>query len=40
LIKALYGYTDCEVSLSSQMIVIKDNLPAELSVLDILHLHV
>lgn len=39
LINALYGYTDCEVSLSSQMIVIKDDLPAELSVTEILELH-
>ncbi|HEV8053120.1 MAG TPA: DNA topoisomerase IV subunit A [Parachlamydiaceae bacterium] len=40
LINSLYGYTDCEVSLSSQMIVIKDDLPAELSVMEILSLHV
>lgn len=40
LINALYGYTDCEVSLSSQMIVIKDDLPADMSVMDILRLHV
>jgi topoisomerase IV subunit A len=40
LINALYGYTECEVSLSSQMIVIKDDLPAELSVIDILQIHV
>lgn len=40
LINALYGYTECEVSLSSQMIVIKDNLPVELGALDILRLYV
>lgn len=40
LIKALYGYTECEVSLSTQMIVIKDDLPAELSVMEILQIHV
>lgn len=40
LINALYGYTDCEVSLSSQVIVIKDNMPVEMGVVDILHLHV
>lgn len=40
LIDSLYGYTDCEVSLSSQMIVIKDDLPAEMSVMEILRLHV
>lgn len=40
LVNSLYGYTDCEVSLSSQMIVIKDDLPVELSVIEILNLHV
>jgi topoisomerase-4 subunit A len=40
LINSLYGYTDCEVSLSSQMIVIKDDLPVELSVMEILEIHV
>lgn len=40
LINSLYGYTDCEVSLSSQMIVIKDDLPVEMSVIEILKLHV
>lgn len=40
LINALYAYTECEVSLSSQMIVIKDDLPAELSVIEILQIHV
>jgi topoisomerase-4 subunit A len=40
LINSLYGYTECEVSLSSQMIVIKDDMPVEMSVSDILKLHV
>jgi len=40
LIKALYAYTECEVTLNSQMIVIKDNLPWEPNVDEILHLHV
>lgn len=40
VINALYAYTECEVTLSSQVVVIKDNLPAELDVLEILKLHV
>lgn len=40
LINALYAYTECEVSLSSQIIVIKDDLPWETTVDEILHLHV
>lgn len=40
LIKALYAYTECEVSLSSQVIVIQDDLPVELDVIQILRLHV
>lgn len=40
LINSLYAYTECEVSLSSQMVVIKDNLPCELDVNEILTLHV
>jgi topoisomerase-4 subunit A len=39
LLDALYAYTECEVSLSSQIIVIKDNLPWETDVDSILHLH-
>lgn len=35
--EALYAYTECEVSLSSQMVVIKDNLPIETDVDEILH---
>ncbi len=39
LITTLYAYTECEVSLTSQMIVIKDNFPCELDVHEILALH-
>lgn len=39
LIDSLYAYTDCEVSLSSQVIVIKDNFPWETDVHEILKLH-
>ena len=31
-IKLLYAYTDCQVSISSNMIVIKDNRPVEMTV--------
>lgn len=40
LIEALYGFTECEVTLNSQIVVIKDNLPWEPNVDEILHLHV
>lgn len=40
LIDALYAYTECEVTLNSQIVVIKDNLPWEPDVNEILHLHV
>lgn len=36
LIDALYLYTECQVSLSSQVVVIKDNLPWETNVKEIL----
>ncbi len=36
LLDALYGFTECEVSLSSQVIVIKDGLPWETDVHEIL----
>lgn len=39
LIDALYTYTECEVVLNSQIIVIKDNLPWETDVHQILELH-
>ncbi len=38
--EALYAYTECEVSLSSQMVVIKDNLPIETDVDEILRSNV
>lgn len=34
--EALYGYTDCEVSLNSNIVVIVDNLPHEMTVNEIL----
>lgn len=40
LIDALYVYTECEVALTSQIVVIKDNLPWEPDINQILHLHV
>ncbi len=40
LIDALYAYTDCEVSINSQIVVIKDDLPWETTVDEILKLHV
>lgn len=36
LLDALYGFTECEVTLTSQMIVIKDGLPWETDVHEIL----
>lgn len=38
LINALYAYTECEVSLTSQIVVIKDELPWETDVHEILEL--
>jgi len=40
LIDSLYAYTECEVSLTSQLVVIKDGIPCELDVQEILRLHV
>jgi topoisomerase-4 subunit A len=40
LVDALYGYTECEVTLNSQMVVIKDNYPWEPTISEILDLHV
>lgn len=40
LIDALYAYTDCQISISCQMIVIKDDLPCEMDVHQILQLYV
>lgn len=39
LIDALYVYTECQVSLSSQIVVIKDNYPWETDVKEILKFH-
>ncbi len=39
MIDALYAYTECSVSISSQAIVIKNNLPWETDVDEILKLH-
>jgi topoisomerase-4 subunit A len=36
LVDALYAFTDCEVTISSRITVIKDNRPVELSVSDVL----
>jgi topoisomerase IV subunit A len=35
-IQALYAFTDCEISLTSRIIVIRDNRPVELSASDVL----
>ena len=37
MIDALYAFTDCEVSISSRIVVIKNNRPVELTVSEILH---
>ena len=39
LLDALYAYTECEVALTSQIVVIKDNLPWEADVDEILRFH-
>jgi topoisomerase IV subunit A len=39
LINALYAYTECEVPISSQIVVIKDDLPCETEVHEILQWH-
>jgi topoisomerase-4 subunit A len=36
LIDALYAFTDCEVTIASRIIVIKDNRPVELTVSEVL----
>jgi len=36
LIDALYAFTDCEVSIASRIVVIKDNRPVEMTVSEIL----
>lgn len=40
LLNALYAYTECEVSLSSQIVVIKDNLPWDTDIHELLYDHV
>lgn len=40
LIKGLYAFTECEVTLHPQMIIIKDELPCEPTVAEVLHYHV
>lgn len=39
LLDSLYAYTECEVTLHSQIVVIKDNLPWEADVDEILRFH-
>ncbi|CAF23075.1 DNA topoisomerase IV subunit A [Candidatus Protochlamydia amoebophila] len=39
LLEALYAYTECQVTLHSQIVVIKDNYPWETDVDSILRLH-
>lgn len=36
LVDALYAFTDCEVTISSRIILIKDNRPVEMTVSDVL----
>jgi topoisomerase-4 subunit A len=36
LVDALYAFTDCEVSIASRIVVVKDNRPVELTVSEIL----
>lgn len=36
LVDALYAFTDCEVSISSRIVVIKDNRPVEMTVSEVL----
>lgn len=40
LMKSLYAFTECEVTLHSQIVVIKDEYPWEPTVEEILHYHV
>jgi topoisomerase-4 subunit A len=39
VLDALYAYTECEVTLNSQIVVIKDNMPWEADVEEILRFH-
>jgi len=36
LVDALYAFTDCETTIASRIVVIKDNRPVELTVSEIL----
>src|SRR5205809_636143 len=36
LVDALYAFTDCEITIASRIVVIKDNRPVELSVSEVL----
>jgi topoisomerase IV subunit A len=36
MVDALYAFTDCEVSITSRLVVIKDNRPVELTVSEVL----
>ncbi|HWD92509.1 MAG TPA: DNA topoisomerase IV subunit A [Verrucomicrobiae bacterium] len=36
LVDALYAFTDCEVSIASRIVIIKDNRPVELTVSEVL----
>jgi topoisomerase-4 subunit A len=36
LVDALYAFTDCEISISSRIVVIRDNRPVELTVSEVL----
>ncbi len=40
VLDALYAYTECEVTLNSQIVVIKENMPWETDVDEILYYHV
>jgi topoisomerase-4 subunit A len=37
MVDALYAFTDCEVTIASRIVVIKNNRPVELTVSEILH---
>ncbi len=37
MVDALYAFTDCEVTIASRIVVIKDNRPVELTVSEVLH---
>ncbi|WP_028973638.1 DNA topoisomerase IV subunit A [Spirochaeta cellobiosiphila] len=39
LVDALYAFTDCEVSISCNLLVIKDNLPTIVTVTDVINFH-